>query len=649
MIDFKNVYKSYPSQDLLVDTNLRINPGERVGLVGPNGAGKSTMFFLITGEVLPDKGTVSVPANHRLAYLRQQLPDDAAEKSLLDYVSDAIPELNQLMERIHCIEAVIPDLDSQDAERELKELGNLQTRFESLGGYNIRVRAKIVLGGLGFLERRFGDRMSEFSGGWQMRASLARVLVAEPEIMLLDEPSNYLDIPAIEWLQRYLKDFEGTLLLISHDRYLLKSLTNITVEIASGIVTRFSGNYDYYVRESEMRLKSLEAAKRNQDIKKEKIERFAERFGAKNTKATLVKSRLKALEKMEDILIPRHHSTAGIRLPHPPHSGAEMVRLEDASLSYDGGKTFVLENLDLRIERGQKIALAGYNGTGKTTLLKMLAGVLPLSSGKRTLGHKVVVGYQAQEFADILPPEKSLYDILQAVVPSAMATKRIRTVLGAFGFSGDDADKKCKVLSGGEKIRLAFARIFINPPNILILDEPTTHLDIHARESLQNALKKYEGTVCIVSHDIEFVRNLADIIIAMTPPGITRYCGNYDYYLEKNAAREISSESPKEKNISNEDPRQRRKERAERRQGLAKVKSDAEKEVRKFEKQIEQLETERLEIARRIENNDTGIDFYKVNKRLLHIEEDLKGVSDKWVLAASMLEEIQKEYDAIHQ
>ena len=300
MIDFTNVYKSYTSQDLLVNTNLRINPGERIGIVGPNGAGKSTMFALIINEILPDKGSVSMPKNIRLGYLRQQLPEHEKKTTLLEYASDAIPELADIHKKIDAIEQFIANESSEKMPHsKLKELGLLQSKFESMGGYTLETNAKKILSGLGFSESRFSDKISAFSGGWQMRAGLAKVLVADPEIMLLDEPSNYLDIPAIEWLQRYLRNFKGTLMLISHDRYLLKSLTNITIEVSGGIVTRFPGNYDFYEREKSIRAISQTAAKQNQDRKKEQIERFVERFRAKNTKASQVKSRLKALDKME--------------------------------------------------------------------------------------------------------------------------------------------------------------------------------------------------------------------------------------------------------------------------------------------------------------------------------------------------------------
>ena len=644
MIDFFNVYKSYPSQDILINADLRVNPGERIGIVGPNGAGKSTLFALITKDISPDKGTVSVPANARIGYLRQHLPKGADKEQLLDFTVDAIPELKEIHEKIESLEKNITE------ESVLKKIGELQTKFEALGGYEIKSRSEAILSGLGFAENDFEKPLSSFSGGWQMRAGLARVLVADPEIMLLDEPSNYLDLPAIEWLQRFLRTFKGTLLLISHDRFLLKSLTNITVEVNNGILTRYSGNYDFYERERAHRMKTLESLKKNQDRKKEQLERFVERFKSKNTKASQARSKMKQLEKMEDIILPDSLSYSGtIVIPPPPHSEAELVRLENVSFTYPDGK-FSLENIDLRIERGQKIAITGYNGKGKTTLLKLIAGIHKPREGKRVQGNKVVIGYQAQEFGDILPSEQTVFDVVKNAAKDNLDTKRIRAALGAFGFSGDAVDKQCKVLSGGEKIRLCFARIFVNPPNFLILDEPTTHLDLHAREALQDALKKYTGTVCLVSHDIEFVRNTAEMIIDMTPPSFRRYHGDYDYFIEKRAEMDASSSAGQsedsKKSSSSVSKKEQRRMRAAKRNEIGKAKNKVEKNIASLERKIEKLESEKLEIINKIESGEPGLDFYGVNKRLVEIEDDISVFTEEWEESTLKLEEILIEYNA---
>ncbi|MDD3119080.1 MAG: ABC-F family ATP-binding cassette domain-containing protein [Victivallales bacterium] len=535
MIDFQNVSKSYPGQDILTDVSFRINPGERVGVVGPNGAGKSTLFGIITGELEPDQGKVMVPGDMRVALLHQQLEAVDATVGLLDFAANAVPEIAKIHARMQEIEHLFHDnrVDAATKDRLLQEQGVLQSRFEQIGGYRLRHTAEAALSGLGFRENQFSRPLKSFSGGWQMRAALARVLISEPDILLLDEPSNYLDIPAVEWLYRFLRSFKGTLLLISHDRFLLKSLTTITLEINSSRVNRYPGDYDYYVRERDNRLHQLQAAKENQARERERLERSIARFRSKATKAVQVQNWLRKLDRMTDIALPDQlHYAGAIRIPPPPHCGVEIARLEQVDFSYDG-KNMILQNVELQINHGDKIAIVGYNGMGKTTLLRLLAGRLEPTAGQRVLGHNVVVGYQAQEFSELLPPEQSVYDVVRAALPAGGDTRILMNLLGSFGFCGDDTAKLCRVLSGGEKIRLLFARIFVNPPNFLLLDEPTTHLDIAAREALQQALAQYEGTVCLVSHDIEFISNVAENIIAMTPQGIHRYYGNYHYYREK--------------------------------------------------------------------------------------------------------------------
>jgi ATP-binding cassette subfamily F protein 3 len=472
------------------------------------------------------------------------------------------------------------------------------------------------------------------------------VLAAEPTLMLLDEPSNYLDTPAVEWLARFLASFKGTLLLISHDRFLLKHLTDTTLEVNNGLVSRYSGDYDFYIRERERRFASLQAAKRNQELKRQRLESFVERFKAKNTKAAQAKNKLKQIERMEEIVIPDALAYSGtLRLPEPPRSGAEIARLEGVGFSYDG-KNNVLEDVSFSIERGAKTALVGYNGPGKTTLLRILAGAAEPTSGKIVFGHHVVTGYQAQEFGEILPPKQSVLDVVASAAPAGTEMKRVRSILGSFGFSGDDVSKTCEVLSGGEKIRLSFARIFVNPPNFLLLDEPTTHLDIAAREALQEALRDYKGTLCLVSHDIEFLRATAETIIEMSPPGIKRYFGNYDYYREK---KREAGESAAETAPSNDDEKPKkqkankkelRRAKAREREKTAAARRGAEKRLAAAEAAIEKLEEEKSAIVAELEANAPGTDFYGLNKRLLEIEDGILRATEKWEEAALELERI---------
>jgi len=637
MIHFLQVSKQFGGQTVLQEVTFRINAGERVGIVGPNGAGKSTIFGLISAELETDKGQVVLPKNVRLGYLHQQLNPHGVNKTLLDYAEDAIPELKTIPEKIRTLEDQMENFRGLEKERALKKLGDLQHRFEHLGGYEMRSRAEAALCGLGFKVSELDQPFASFSGGWQMRAELARTLIGEPDLLLLDEPSNYLDLLAVEWLQKFLRGYKGTMLLISHDRYLLRSLTDITLEVIGGQVTRYPGGYDYYLREREARRRHQAAVWKNQKRERERIESFVRRFRAKNTKASQVQSRIKMLEKMEEINVPAvFEKKSKIRIAEPPHSGHEIIRLENAGVTYDG-RRWIFRNLNLKINRGDKIALVGYNGMGKTTLLRALAGIIPLREGRRVPGHKVVIGYQSQEFTDTMSPDKSVLHTVKERNPEA-TEREVRNLLGGFGFSGDAVEKKCGVLSGGEKIRLAFARIFIKPPNFLLLDEPTTHLDVDGREALETALQEYRGTVCLVSHDVTFVCNIAEQIIAIDESGITRYPGGYDYYREKceqraagsavrtaEAAGAKASAVPAKPALRGRDARKARA-----------VQREAEKKLREIETEIDKLIEEQTALTNEMVSNRNA-DFAVIQIRLAEIQREIQMLETEWETAAESL------------
>lgn len=625
----------FGAQTVLDGVSFRINAGERVGVVGPNGAGKSTIFSLITGAMEPDRGEVVLPKNFRLGHLRQQLFAAGQDASLLGYTLNAIPELDAMESEMQQLEAELPKLKDEAQERALNRLGVLQHEFEHLGGYDLQSRAEAALSALGFLATDFSRPFKSFSGGWQMRAELARVLIANPDLLLLDEPSNYLDLPAIEWLGRYLRSFEGTMLLISHDRYLLRSLTNRTIEVAGGQTTRYQGGFDYYLRERESRYEQQLAEWQNYTRKAEQIESFIRRFRAKSTKAAQVQSRVKQLEAMEKVAKPvtaPDHSH--LRIADPPHCGAKVMELQGAGFSYDGER-WVFRDVELQINKGDKIALVGFNGMGKTTLLRSLAGTYDLAAGERRLGHKVVIGYQSQEFAETMPPDQSVLHVVKSS-NAQCSEKEVRSLLGSFGFSAEAVTKPVKVLSGGEKIRLAFARIFINPPNFLLLDEPTTHLDIQGREALERAIRDYKGTVCLVSHDVEFVQNTAEQIVAMSPPGITRYAGNYDYYLEKTG---LTTESLKTAPTQETKPevtsvgskgRSSRKARADQR--------EAQKKLKRLERELEKLQIRQAEIHELMASQEASINYAELNKELAGLTEQIDAVEELWLQEAAQFE-----------
>ena len=650
MIDFKNISKSYSGEYILKEVNCRINTGERVGVVGPNGAGKSTLFGMVTGEVVPDCGEIVIPRDSRLGIMRQHIAAADLDRTLLEFTADAIPELKTYSAELETLENRMAVCENDnELESMLKRHGFLQSSIEHLGAYHLDVEAKQALTSLGFPVAKLDAKLGDFSGGWQMRAALARVLISRPDILLLDEPSNYLDIPAVEWLCRFLANFQGTLMLISHDRFLLRKLASITLEVNRGTVTRYAGNYDFYNREREQRKIALEAAKRNADHKKEQLERMIDRFRAKSTKAAAAKSAQKKLDRIEDVKLSESLDYHGvIRFPEPPPAGAEAARFENVSFGYTQDK-LLFENVTMDIAAGEKLAVIGYNGMGKTTLLKLLAGVLKPVSGRVVPGHHIVMGYQAQEFGELVNDELSVYDAVRAALPANASTANVANVAGAFGFSGDAMKKPCGVLSGGEKIRLQMARIFVNPPNLLILDEPTTHLDLAARELLQEALRNYSGTVAMVSHDIEFVRNVAETVWEVSPAGVTKYFGNYDYYLEKSAEFTASAAGQTivpltESGLTAKD---RRRARAQARSAIQGELNKAKKDVEKLEKLLDEQSSRKAVLVAKLASGEK-VDFAKLNTELAKLDKEIAETEACWEERAMELEALRQENDRIN-
>lgn len=648
MIDFIGVEKNFADKTILNRISFRINSGERVGLVGPNGAGKSTIFNLITGELTPDRGEVVIPKRMRIGYLKQQLLASDLDCPLLDYTADAVSAIADISSEIEEIESALEHYPAESEERQLalNRLGVLQTEFEHLGGYRLRPEAEAALCSLGFNPADMVRPMNDFSGGWQMRATLARTLIADPDILLLDEPSNYLDVPAVEWLCKFLRSYKGTIVLISHDRFMLDKLTSVTLELSDGQITRYNGSYTVYREEREARKVALDAAKKNIEKRKKDLERNIERFRYKSSKASQAQSWQKQLDKIADVVtISDDLSYRGaIRFPEPPPCGAEAARFEHVTFGYDPAKP-VLRDVSLNINHGEKIAFIGYNGMGKTTLLKLLAGVLKPQEGRVVPGHNVIIGYQAQEFGELLPGEMSVFDVVRAACGRDFPVASLPNVLGSFGFSGSDQSKLCKVLSGGEKIRLCFARIFVNPPNLLVLDEPTTHLDISAREMLQNMVKSYKGTVCFVSHDIEFIRGTAELIFTVTPSGVRKYFGNYDYYTEK-LAQENAAAAPvtaaEQPRGGASDARNRRRERAQERARLAPLRRSLERRIAVAEAEIDKKEARKKELLELLSGGG-NVDYAGCNRELGWLDHEIEELSAEWESAATELMELQEK------
>lgn len=650
MIEFRDISVRYGIQEVLEKVSFRVNKGERIGVVGPNGSGKSTLFRLVMNEAEPDSGKLIIEESPRIGYIRQHLEADNENESLLEYALRGIPGLFEIEERIHKLEHTLSETSKESKRKSiLRQIGELQSKFEHLGGYKIEARVKASLGGLGFATESFDNPFISFSGGWRMRAELSRVLASKPDLLLLDEPSNYLDLPAVDWLQRFLKMYDGTLMLISHDRYLLQTLTTTTVEVDANTATRYNGDLEYYLREREIRYANLLAAKENQDRRKDQLERFVERFKAKATKATQAQSRVKMIERLEkeEIKLPKRSLAAShLRIPAPPHAGSEIFRAEDLNFSYDG-KRNILSNVNLSIGKGDKIAIVGFNGMGKTTLLRLMAGTRKPTSGNAVLGHKVSPGYLSQEFSETIPPDITVYECAKRSAAGA-TEKFLRTNLAGFGFGPDDIHKQAGILSGGEKIRLAFLRLFLNPPNFMLLDEPTTHLDLEGRDTLEQTVRNYGGTVCLVSHDIQFVRNTAKSIIEISPKGIRRFPGGYDYYKEKTAQEQQTYQTNQERtqkrsnpqNLSSKEQRQARaKERAKWQPQINALKN----KVARSEKRITELEAELETLSEILFNPQPDTDFAKTNQRLRIVQDDLERYTASWERDAEELENLQQK------
>ena len=652
MLDFKGISVHYGHQDVLSDVTFRVNKGDRIGVVGPNGSGKSTLFRIVLGEMSTDKGELVVEGSPRIGWTRQNPEPDTPDETLLEYSIRGIPGLSEMEAEMQELEADLTD------PVKMKRYGELQTKFEHLGGWDVETRVKIALGGLGFTVEEFAKPFKSFSGGWRMRAELSRVLASKPDLLLLDEPSNYLDLPAVDWLQKFLKAYDGTLMLISHDRYLLRTLTDIIVEVDAGTATRYEGNLDWYLTEREVRYEHLKAAKENQDHHREQLQRFVDRFRAQATKAAQAQSRQKLIDKIDEerIVLPKRYTQSGrLRLAEPPPSGIEMFRCEDLGFSYDGVKK-VFSGLGFQITRGDKVALIGYNGLGKTTLMRIIAGTRQPTEGKAILGHNVVPGYLSQEFAETIPPDVSVYRNAKNAwdAHGGGPEKVFRNQLGAFGFDENDVEKPAGVLSGGEKIRLAFLRLFLTAPNFLLLDEPTTHLDLDGRRLLQDALQKYKGTILLVSHDIDFVRATATSILEITRDGIRQFPGGYDYYCEKKAELQRSTQSPQlaaksqasqsaQASQSGTSSKELRRQRAEERAKIAPMVKELKKRVETAERKIDELQKSLDEASAELFNPTPTTDFAEVNRKVRTLQFEIDRYTADWEDAATKLEELKAD------
>lgn len=648
MLTLSGISKAYGGRVLFSDVTLQINREDRIGLVGPNGAGKSTLFSLVLGEEGADDGEVILERGVSLGHLPQESAP-AGDETVVELATAITPEYTKLRRIIkaweadHPIEALHPE--------EIHD--NVHDRFNELGGYQLEAKAKQILAGLSFREKDFDRPAREMSGGWVMRAHLARLLAQEPDLLLLDEPTNHLDLEALLWFQEYLKSYPGAILVISHDREFLNQLVGSIVEIRQSKLIRYRGNYDDYLVQREAAEEQLLAAYKNQQREIAQLMEFVNRFRAKNTKASQAQSKLKQIDRMEKIEAPSGDDRkVSFSFPQPQRSGQRVITLKNIHHAY--GENVVYRGIDFQAERGQRIVLVGPNGAGKSTLLKILGDVLQPQQGTRELGHNVKAGYYSQYRVDMLDMSRTVLE--EALdTPSRVTEQFVRTLLGCFLFIGDDVFKKVSVLSGGEKSRLALVKLLLDPPNLLLMDEPTTHLDMSSIDALLYALDQFEGTLIFISHDVYFIRALANHVVHVNAGRLTHYPGGYQYYLDKTkaaSAREALTAGSREPGGNNSGTRgtrpsetsvsrkeQKRLE-AEQRQARSRVRKEQQQVVHELEKQIQTLETRQSEITVELERPETyqaGGKAMELNREFRHNADELADLAPKWEEAASKL------------
>jgi len=530
VIRLDQISKQHGPQILFVEASAAIQRGEKVGLVGPNGAGKSTVFRLITKQESPDDGQISIERGVSIGYFSQDVGEMAGRPAVAEVmagagaVSEVAAELKELEE------ALGDPARADEMDALLARFGDVQARFDNLGGYALEAKAREILAGLGFSQEMMDGDVGALSGGWKMRVALARILLMRPDAMLLDEPSNHLDLESILWLEDFLRAYEGALVMTSHDRELMNRIVGRVIEIDGGVLNSYSGNMDFYEQQRALNEVQAQAAYERQQAMLAKEMRFIERFKAQAAKASQVQSRVKKLDKIEKVEPPKRARTLTFEFPPCARSGEDVVKIEKLGKRY--GARVIYDGLSLMIRRRQRWAVMGVNGAGKSTLLKLIAGETAPDSGALTLGAGVKMGYFAQHAMDVLDPAKNVYDTLQDAFPLANPGQ-LRTLAGCFGFSGDDIDKSCRVLSGGEKARLVLARLLYDRPNFLVFDEPTNHLDIATKDMIVRALADYEGTMIFVSHDRNFLARLSNQVLELGPAGPVVYGGGYTEYVAR--------------------------------------------------------------------------------------------------------------------
>jgi ATP-binding cassette subfamily F protein 3 len=648
MLSLSGIVKAYGGRTLFADVSLQVNRADRIGLVGPNGAGKSTLFSIILGTSEPDDGKISRERGISVGYLPQETAP-TGDETVIELATAITPDFVKLRRIIkaweadHPVEALHPEEIHDD----------VHDRFNELGGYRLEAKAKQILAGLSFRESDFDRPAREMSGGWVMRAHLARLLVQEPDLLMLDEPTNHLDLEALLWFQDYLQTYPGAILVISHDREFLNRLIGSIVEIRQSKLIRYRGTYDEYLEQRAAYEEQMLAAYKNQQREIGQLMEFVNRFRAKASKAAQAQSKLKQVERMDRIEAPSSDERkVSFSFPQPLRSGQKVITLENIHQAY--GDKVVYRGMDFMAERGQRTVLVGPNGAGKSTLLKILAEVVIPQSGTRTLGHNVKAGYYSQNRVEMLNASRTVFEEA-ADTPQRVTEQFIRTLLGCFLFQGDDVFKKVSVLSGGEKSRLALVKLLLDPPNLLLMDEPTTHLDMASIDALAYALDQFQGTLIFISHDVYFIRALANHVVHVNAGRLTHYPGGYQYYLDKTkaqsaraaltsgASEKISQKAALAENRPSVDRKEQKRLEAEQRQARSSRRKAQQQIVDRLEKEIQELESSLASLTAELENPATYEKpgrAVEVNRELMHAQERLAELNPEWEAAAGKLAEM---------